>query len=419
MFSKNTFDNLRLMQRIQSAQVELSSGWKNLTEKAKKEVKVANKIARKVLATEDGGELREEYILKVKLDSGYQLFKKFHNEWVCIHEESVKNVKLSEKVDEQVVRFNKEWEKWNTYLIEFQNNLQALPEFLAKVEIAQNKISAIGELIEKIETLLVEYEDAIERHDLEKQKLEVKVKLSELVATKHAEFALKKSMYENQHETTNSFRKVVESKEGKEAIDRQQSEEKQKAYGDVFLEQMSRYIQYGEIEKPIASFVQTAETTLDDIQINESDLSTLREFLGPEEIDSVIQAQASQNRKAKEVADLSTISLNSFDLHLQEVDTTTEITLIENPNGKANVILSKGFTGNEHDQDVSVHNKKEASFEQPILIEGDFQQNCSNIQIRNCNDVYSYNDIKDDNTTLLTNLQQSANSNEEQFNDSK
>lgn len=42
----------------------------------------------------------------------------------------------------------------------------------------------IGQQMKQIEGLLLDYEDACERYELEKQRVELKVKLSQLVQTK-------------------------------------------------------------------------------------------------------------------------------------------------------------------------------------------------------------------------------------------
>lgn len=303
-----SFGNLK--ERVQSAQQEFSASWKTIADKAKKEAKIVNKKARKALATEDGGKLRENYILTVNLDAGHTLFKTFEETWASMHKESVTNVKKAEEVDRNITNFSKEWVKWNGYLEEFHGNLVVLPEVVAKVEIIQNRIEAIGKQTQKIEELLLQYEDACERFEFEKQKMELKVKLSQLVETKHAEYTLKRAMIAGkdkqcertvvEEESTAKLSSVATPKIHRE-VEREKSVDKQQAYEDAFLDQMNQYIKYGELEKPIAGSVGEIDNVsqIEDITIDDSDLSTLKEFLGPEELNSVLQAQASQNKAIK------------------------------------------------------------------------------------------------------------------------
>merc|ERR1712168_1375720 len=120
----------------------------------------------------------------------------------------------------------------------------------------------------------------------------MKIKLSQLVETQHAEYTLRKSIVaDGETENGEIAKEMSVAKIASKPSVESESAEKQKAYEDAFLDQMNQYIQYGEIEKPIAGIIDTKETpAVEDININDSDLSTLREFLGEEEMNSVIQA---------------------------------------------------------------------------------------------------------------------------------
>jgi len=368
---KVSFDGGKLFQHMQNAQHGLSEGWKNIADKAKKEAKIVNKKARKVLATEDGGKLRDDYILTVNLDAGHDLFKQFQNNWVTLHSDSVKNVKKAADVDQKINEFTKECHKCNTYIEEFYGNLLVLPDVIALTEMAQKRIETIGEQTANIEKLLVAYEDSIERCSFERKKIELKVKLSQLVETKHAEYNIKKSMLaaSKQQDEPNTIlvdqsvmrlekptttatptppAEVPQGKHGKE-LDRQKSVEKQKAYEDAFLDQMNRYIQYGELDQPISGHVSNdGQSIEDDIQIDDDDLTTLKEFLGPEELNSIIQA--SHKKDIKPTADISTVvasvadpAVNLTVIPIDETSASTGETLtagltINNKNDEINIV---------------------------------------------------------------------------------
>ena len=164
------------------------------------------------------------------------------------------------------------------------------------------RVSDIALQTEKIEDLLLEYEDSCERFELEKCKIDMRIKLSHLVETKHAEYTLRKSIVAEGRRSAADVAAAEDmaSKTTVKPSVETVSVEKQKAYEDAFLDQMNQYIQYGEIEKPIAGILDTKEEGAagveDDININDADLSTLREFLGEDEMNSVIKAQESQNK---------------------------------------------------------------------------------------------------------------------------
>lgn len=369
MFSRAySFDSLK--ERVQTAQQGLTVGWKNIADKAKKDVKVVNKIARKALATEDGGKLRDGYVVTVDLNAGFDLFKVFQDNWVLFHKDSVINVNKAGEVDRQLNVFIKEWQKYESYLEEFLGNLSVLPEVVSNIEVIQKRCDAIGLQTQKVEDLILEYEDACERYELEKCKVDMKIKLSQLVETKHAEYTLKKSFVDGSKEVDAVTKEMSIKKIAGFPLNKQSEEteyaEKQKAYEDAFLDQMNQYIQYGEIEKPIVGSIDAQDSvSVEDININDSDLSTLREFLGPEEINSVIQAQASQNRssKANENETLNTKTLctedasNGSDKSNDEINTEDATLEMENDYKlTADVKLTSENKTNEGDASSTIIN---------------------------------------------------------------
>lgn len=299
MFAPKNYSFGTLKELVQNTQQGLSDGWKNIADKAKKDVKVVNKMARKALATEDGGKLRDGYVTTVDLNAGYEMFKSFQDNWVLFHKDSVNNVNKAGQVDFQLNAFLNEWQKYDSYLEEFLGNLRIIPDVISNIEAIQKQVGDIAEQTKNVEDLLLEYEDACERFELEKCKVDMKIKLSQLVETKHAEYTLKKSFLVGNEEvdlvTKESVKKITAYSMTKNT-EEIESVEKQKAYEDAFLDQMNQYIKYGEIEKPITGILESNTVAVEDININDSDLSTLREFLGPDEFNLVIQAQASQNK---------------------------------------------------------------------------------------------------------------------------
>ena len=110
------------------------------------------------------------------------------------------------------------------------------------MEVINQRVSDISAQTEKIEDLLLEFEDSCERFELEKCKIDMKIKLSQFVETKHAEYTLRKSIIaEGKNKTCDDTALKVGSK----ATAVTECVEKQKAYEDAFLDQMNQYIQVG------------------------------------------------------------------------------------------------------------------------------------------------------------------------------
>jgi len=226
--------------------------------------------------------VRYDQVYDCDFDTGFFLWARFQKSWVELRNSTVKNVTLAEDVDATIQSVHKSWKKWESAATQLHDNLVAMPDIVAHVEIAQKQIEAVGEKIFNVERLLLEYEDACERVELERKKDGEKLELSALVEKRQKAFQELKAKYEMTEE---------ESDEASRVLERQESIEKQQIYEDAFMEQMEKYLQFGEYDKPIAGSAghdhQTEELSFDD-----ADLEALREFLGPEEMDTVLRSKA-------------------------------------------------------------------------------------------------------------------------------
>ncbi|XP_065064331.1 dysbindin-like isoform X2 [Rhopilema esculentum] len=281
--AKGVLESFGLKDKLKTVSIDLSTGWKFISARAKHEAKTFNKKARKALATyEEGSSVRYDQVYNCDFDVGFSVWKRFQGSWREMREESDKNTCLAEGADVIINDVFKEWQKWESTVSQFHENLVAIPDIIAQVEIAQAQLAKIGDQISKVEKLLVEHEDVVMKVELERKKCNEKLELSKLVEKRQKAYQEMKAKYEMTEEESGEMAMVLE---------RQESIEKQQVYEDAFLEQMEKYIRYGELERPIVGSVEHHEVPTD-ISFDESDFDALKEFLGPEELDTVMKSQA-------------------------------------------------------------------------------------------------------------------------------
>ncbi|XP_065064332.1 dysbindin-like isoform X3 [Rhopilema esculentum] len=238
--AKGVLESFGLKDKLKTVSIDLSTGWKFISARAKHEAKTFNKKARKALATyEEGSSVRYDQVYNCDFDVGFSVWKRFQGSWREMREESDKNTCLAEGADVIINDVFKEWQKWESTVSQFHENLVAIPDIIAQVEIAQAQLAKIGDQISKVEKLLVEHEDVVMKVELERKKCNEKLELSKLVEKRQKAYQEMKAKYEMTEEESGEMAMVLE---------RQESIEKQQVYEDAFLEQMEKYIRYGELE---------------------------------------------------------------------------------------------------------------------------------------------------------------------------
>ncbi|XP_072880052.1 dysbindin-like isoform X2 [Hemitrygon akajei] len=120
------FENFK--ERLLSAQQDLSSGLKTLSDRSK-EVKI------KPRSTDD----------LQKFSAGAELLNRYENTWAALHKRAEDCAKAGEIVDGKVVVLSAYWEKKKNHLMELQEQLQEIPALLAGLDALTTKLGKLDE----------------------------------------------------------------------------------------------------------------------------------------------------------------------------------------------------------------------------------------------------------------------------------
>ncbi|XP_067913853.1 dysbindin-like isoform X1 [Heterodontus francisci] len=146
------FENLK--ERLLSAQQDLSTGFKTLSDKSK-DVKL------KKPRSTDG---------LPKFAAGAELLSRYENTWAALHKRAVECAKVGEAVDGKVVVLSADWEKKRNHLIELQEQLQQIPALLIGLDTLTSRLAQLEADFEELEGHLLHLEDICEQCELERYK---------------------------------------------------------------------------------------------------------------------------------------------------------------------------------------------------------------------------------------------------------
>ncbi|XP_041040224.1 dysbindin-A isoform X3 [Carcharodon carcharias] len=146
------FENFK--ERLLSAQQDLSSGLKTLSDKSK-EVKI-----KKPSSTDD----------LPKFTAGAELLSRYENTWATLHKQAEDSAKVGEAVDGKVVVLSAYWEKKRNHLIELQEQLHQIPALLVGLDTLTSRLAQLEAGFEELEGHLHHLEDICEQCELERYK---------------------------------------------------------------------------------------------------------------------------------------------------------------------------------------------------------------------------------------------------------
>ncbi|XP_078395350.1 dysbindin-A isoform X2 [Cetorhinus maximus] len=146
------FENFK--ERLLSAQQDLSSGLKTLSDKSK-EVKI-----KKPSSTDD----------LPKFTAGAELLSRYENTWATLHKQAEDSAKVGEAVDGKVVVLSAYWEKKRNHLIELQEQLHQIPALLVGLDTLTSRLAQLEADFEELEGHLHHLEDICEQYELERYK---------------------------------------------------------------------------------------------------------------------------------------------------------------------------------------------------------------------------------------------------------
>ncbi|CAG9124801.1 unnamed protein product [Plutella xylostella] len=108
----------------------------------------------------------------VNYGAGGELLEKYQESWSELHQHADENAKAAEEVDKVILELHETAKKRLQNANEMAQNLANLPNLTSAVAQCMNSLKNVQALIKSVEDDLVEFEDIIERSNMEKWKLD-------------------------------------------------------------------------------------------------------------------------------------------------------------------------------------------------------------------------------------------------------
>ncbi|OWR46243.1 dysbindin like protein [Danaus plexippus plexippus] len=109
---------------------------------------------------------------KVNYGAGSVLLEKYQTEWAELHENADKNAKAADAVDKVIIEIHETTNSKLQNATELAQNLALLPSLTVSVAQCVESLKNIQTLLRDVENQLVEFEDIVERSNMEKWKLD-------------------------------------------------------------------------------------------------------------------------------------------------------------------------------------------------------------------------------------------------------
>ncbi|CAG9570780.1 unnamed protein product [Danaus chrysippus] len=109
---------------------------------------------------------------KVNYGAGSVLLEKYQTEWAELHENADKNAKAADAVDKIIIELHETTNSKLQNATELAQNLALLPSLTVSVAQCVDSLKNIQTLLRDVENQLVEFEDIVERSNMEKWKLD-------------------------------------------------------------------------------------------------------------------------------------------------------------------------------------------------------------------------------------------------------
>ncbi|XP_045762597.1 dysbindin protein homolog [Maniola jurtina] len=203
---------------------------------------------------------------KVNYGAGGALLAKYQQEWSEIHENADRNAKAADEVDKLITELYETTKTRLQSATELAHNLAHLPNLTVTVAQCVDSLKNVQTLLSDVENQLVEFEDIIERSNLEKWKLDHHYQLT----------LYKEKKMAGLEEIRNKLSK--ENLEKNSILERQQLAElqtKRENSAAAFQSDIAKYLASGNV--PVVPST-PPKVTLEQIQL-ENDNTDLEKFL--------------------------------------------------------------------------------------------------------------------------------------------
>ncbi|XP_045455746.1 dysbindin [Melitaea cinxia] len=203
---------------------------------------------------------------KVNYGAGAKLLEKYQEDWAELHENADKNSKAAEEVDKLILELHETTKARLQSATELAQNLSQLPNLTASVAQCMNSLKNVQTLLTEVENQLVEFEDIVERSNMEKWKLDHHYQLAlykekKMAGLEEIRNQLAKQNLEKNYEMEKRQLAELQAKRDRSAI--------------AFQSDMAKYLASGNV--PVAPS-SPPKVTLEQIQLDD-DRSDLEKFL--------------------------------------------------------------------------------------------------------------------------------------------
>ncbi|XP_067913855.1 dysbindin-like isoform X2 [Heterodontus francisci] len=300
------FENLK--ERLLSAQQDLSTGFKTLSDKSK-DVKL------KKPRSTDG---------LPKFAAGAELLSRYENTWAALHKRAVECAKVGEAVDGKVVVLSADWEKKRNHLIELQEQLQQIPALLIGLDTLTSRLAQLEADFEELEGHLLHLEDICEQCELERYKQLQILQLENYKKQKRKKIEALKAELDGEHA------QKVRDMENTQQL---KLKERQKFFEEAFQQDLEQYLSTGYLQiahrrEPIGS-MSSMEVNVDMLEqmdlMDVSDQEALDVFLnsGAEDNSEISPVLGSESEPYQSEITLQVPSQAELRLKLSSLSSTS------------------------------------------------------------------------------------------------
>ncbi|XP_072365725.1 dysbindin-A isoform X1 [Scyliorhinus torazame] len=311
------FENFK--ERLLSAQQDLSSGLKTLSDKSK-EVKTKTPSSTDSLP---------------KFTAGAELLSRYENTWAALHKQAEDCAKVGEAVDGKVVVLSAYWEKKRNHFIELQEQLQQIPTLLVGLDTLTSSLAQLEADFEELDSHLLHLEDICEQCELKRYKQLQILQLENYKKEKRKKIEALKAELDGEHA------QKVRDMENTQQL---KLKERQKFFEEAFQQDLEQYLSTGYLQiaqrrEPIGS-MSSMEVNVDMLEqmdlMDMSDQEALDVFLNSggedtSEISPVLGSEPYQSEITLQVPSQAELRLKLSSLSSTADDATHSVSEDDTP----------------------------------------------------------------------------------------
>ncbi len=233
--------------------------------------------------------------LTVNPDAGAELLSHYREEWSAMHRHTEKASLEASKMDKTLHDIKESLSRAHTIISASSEEFHTLPEVVAAIDRSKERVEEIGKALKSVEESIVEYNRVTAQLENERKRHSLKIQFGKhREANEEERQRLEKILQQEQRLTTDL----------EDAIESQKVQDRQKAFQDMFDQQMADYRESGTVERPIGvDEKERSGSFLEDVVIEDQDgTASLNEFLGDvvmEEIGSHAENNGSGDQQSE------------------------------------------------------------------------------------------------------------------------